>query len=150
MTPLWGQHGFGARGEGAVTGLSLCEIVSIRITHIFFLLVQLGSAGGSTHLPKDSLSLQLFLGFLPGQKRFGRFLSSLLLHSPKLQLGIYIFVGAPQRCIWFSTRAGEEVVRRWWFPLFVCKEKCKHLGLSKGRVRRKAVINIVITAETSS
>lgn len=47
MTPLQRQHSFGTGGERAMARLPLCEVVPIRITHISFLPVQLGSAGGA-------------------------------------------------------------------------------------------------------
>lgn len=66
-TPLWRRHGFGARSEGAVTGLPLCEIVSIRITHIFFLPLQLISAEGAFNSQRTACPCSYFWAFCQGK-----------------------------------------------------------------------------------
>lgn len=88
---------------------------------------------GSIHLPKDSLSLQLFLGFLPGQKLFGRFYrhSSSILQSCSWG---FIFVSVLQRCICFSVQACGEVVSGGGFLfLFAKRSASACVSLEAGR-----------------
>lgn len=106
--------------QKALNGLPLCETVSDWATVFFY--SPAWEHWRSIHLPKDSLSLQLFLGFLPGQKLFERFYHHSFFIPRHCSCG-YIFVSVLQRCIWFSTQAYEEVISSDGFPFSFWKRR---------------------------
>lgn len=148
MTSLCRQHGFGAGGEGALGELPLCEIVSIRITHIPFLPVQPRRAGEAFISQRTACPCSYSWASCQGKSYLEDFIIILSSFSKIAAGDLFLYVcckgasGSPHR--------HKSSCQQWWFPLLICKEKCKRLGLAKGRANREAVINIVIRAETSS